>query len=470
MDKLLVWEIIAGLNPLERKEAGFFLDSPFFNKREDVKKLYRILSNAIKQGGEVPQREEVFAKIYPELKYDDQKMRLVISYLLKLMEQYLVQVEIKKQPLGQPHYLLSAYRQRKFNRHFQIALKQVDKRLSNQPFRHPEFCMEKYWVEMERYEFLSTAGRTQELNLQAVEDELTAATVAFKLRHFCMLRSHEAVFNTQYEVAFQEEILKAASSEKMQSTPAIKLYYYCYQALFSEASNDGNFLKFKDLLLESVQLFPRGEMRGLYLSAINFCIKKINQNIELYYREAHELFRSGLESGLLIEKGRIDRFTYNNIVGLSIRIPEVWEWVEWFVEEYRDYLEPEHREPYFSLSSARLEFARKNYDAALVYLQKADYRDLINNLVAKTIQMKIYFEKDEYELLETHLRSMHMFIRRNRKLGYHRENWTNIVKYTRKLMEVNPFDGTAIQSLKEEIKAEEILTEKEWLLSMCNEQ
>ena len=464
MQKTLVWEIIAGLSVPEKREAGLFLASPFFNRREDVRHIFRLLAGAAKKGKQAPSRQAVFGQVFPSVKYSDQKMRLSVSYLFKLLEQFLVQKEMQADPLRQPHLLLSAYRRRSLPRHFQTSLKQVEKRMAKQPLRHPGFHFGKYLVEQERYRFLSGSGRTQALNLQSVENELTAATVAMKLRQACLMRSHEAVFNTQYEVALLHEVLAEAKKAEMEKVPAVKLYLSCFRALFSEEKNDGNFLKFKSLLFESVHLFPKSEMRDLYLLAINYCIKKINENAHMYYREAHDLYRSGLETELLVEDGKLSRFTYNNVVGLSIRIPDVWEWVEWFVEAYRDHLEPEHRESYFSLSSARLEFARKNYDRALLHLQRADYRDLINNLVAKTLQMKIYFEMEEHGLLESHLRTMRMFIRRKKKLGYHRENWSNIVRYTRKLMELNPFDEEARQVLRSEIKAEEILTEKEWLL------
>ena len=464
MQNTLAWEIMAHLNPKELRAACLFISSPYFNRRKDIHELHSLLDKAVRNKKPAPNRKELFGKIFPEKKYVDQKFRLLLSDLLKLLERFLSLQEWQDNPLGQPHWLLSAYRRRKLGRHFQTTMKQVEKKLAKQPLRHPDFFWENFLIERERYRFLSGEGRTQELNLQAVENQLTTATVALKLRQICLSRSHETVFNTRYEIAFMDEVLAAAQTPAMQKVLAIRLYLLCYQALFSEKASDDKFLAFKALLFESLSAIPKAELRGLYLLAINFCIKKINENVDQYYREAHELYRSGLQSELLVEDGKMSRFTYNNIVGLSIRIPEVWNWVEWFVKAYRDYLEPEYRAPYFNLSSARLEFVRKNYDTALHHLQQADYRDLINNLVVKTLQMKIYYETQELDLLESHLRTMGMFIRRNKKLGYHRENWSNIVNFTRKLIDLNPFDKSARQALYNEIEAKEILTEKKWLL------
>jgi hypothetical protein len=144
-----------------------------------------------------------------------------------------------------------------------------------------------------------------------------------------------------------------------------------------------------------------------------------------------------------------------------------WAWAEWFVAAYKDYLEPSQREAAFSLNSARLAFARRLYDDALLLLQRADYKDLIHSMVAKTLQLKIYFEKQEWELLDAQLKTMRMFIRRNKRMGYHHKNWQNIVRFTQKLTELNPFDAARRTALISEIEKEDILTEKQWLLEQA---
>ena len=67
-------------------------------------------------------------------------------------------------------------------------------------------------------------------------------------------------------------------------------------------------------------------------------------------------------------------------------------------------------------------------------------------------------------MLEAHLNAMNNFIRRKRVLGYHKDNYLNIIRYTKKIMALKPYDKAAIQNLVAEIEAEEKLTEKRWLL------
>ena len=98
-------------------------------------------------------------------------------------------------------------------------------------------------------------------------------------------------------------------------------------------------------------------------------------------------------------------------------------------------------------------------------MQEVDFKDHLFNLAAKVIQMKIYFESEELDILDSHLDAMQMYILRKKVIGYHKTNYKNIIKMTRKLLKIKPGDFSAKNILKDEINNAEILTEKKWLLN-----
>lgn len=463
MQNTLVFEIISQLSKPEQREVRNFLASPFFNQRKDVRDLFEFLLKSPIP----PNREDTCDVISPGQPFDDQLLRLTHSYLLKLLEQYLILKERQAQPLSDAHHLLSAYRRRKLPRHFEKTQRAVTKAFENQPLRHPAYYFESYFLENQKYLHLLESGRTKELNLQVVENQLTTATLAMKLRQACLLRSHQAVFKTPYRIDLLEATLTLAEQAPYSKQPAVLVYRLCYIALF-RAEGDLYFSAFKSALFEHENRFPKEEIASLYLLAINFCIKKINANQHSYLREALDLYKQGLRTELLLEDGHISRFAYNNITGIALRLADELQWTEWFVTTYRSNLEPGVQEAAFSLNAARLAFAKRRYDEALTYLQRADYKDFINGMNARILQLKIYFEKQELELLDAHLRTLRMFIRRNKRMGYHHRNWSNIVHFTQKLLELSPFDDAQRNSLQLAIEAEEVLTEKEWLLEKLN--
>ncbi|MFT4761188.1 MAG: hypothetical protein ACI9LN_003170 [Saprospiraceae bacterium] len=389
-------------------------------------------------------------------------MRLLLSYFSKVQEQFLVVEKMMGNDLEQQALLLSAYREKNLNRHFQKALKRSEKELNKQTFRHPKYHFSNFKLEQEKLLFQAKSRRTRALNLQNLEDNLDHAFLSMKLRQACTSLSHQAVFNTQYHITLMAEILEKVRQPHFINIPAITVYYHCYLALF-EANNEAHFQNFKQVLFENTGRFPKEEMRSLYLLVINFCIKKINANQYIYLREALDLYKKGLEEEILLEDQKLSRFSYNNMVGISLRLGD-FHWAAWFVETYKNNLDASYREVTYSLSSARLEFERKNFNRALSHLQKSDYNNLINSILAKILLLKIYYETKETDLLFSHLKTMQMFIRRNKKTGYHYENWGNIIRYTQRLMELNLFDKKAVEELQELIQKEAILTEKRWLL------
>jgi len=461
MQRSLIWDLIKQFSTQEWRDFRRFLKSPYFNTREDLLTLFEYLMK--KRSLDIPpSRESVFMEVFPNRQFDKTEMRLMLSYLFRLLEQFLRIEENEKNIATQKNSLLSIYRNRNLQRQLRKTLNQTQKLHKNSNQQHPEYYLEAYYLEREEYDILSSVGRTQELNLQEVEDSLDSAFISFKLRQACLTRAHEAVFNTKYDVRLLKELLDIAQSDAFENVPAIVVYSYCYRALY-DAPTEENFRLLREKLIEVTPSFPQNEIRTLYLLAINYCIKQINKAQLIYLKEALDLYKSGLDNNLLLNNGFLSRHAFNNIVGISLRLGD-FAWTETFVNKYKSALPAPYRAAAFQLNSGRLAYARKEYDKALIHLQKSDYRDILDNMVAKILQIKIYYETDEFDLLQSHLKTVEMYIRRNKKISYHYTNWRNIIRYTQRIVEVNHFDKAAVEKLRTAIKKEGILTEKDWLL------
>ena len=99
---------------------------------------------------------------------------------------------------------------------------------------------------------------------------------------------------------------------------------------------------------------------------------------------------------------------------------------------------------------------------------QADYDDILLTLVAKTMLLKIYYELDEINALDSLLGSMHTYLQRKKVMGYHQSNYKNIIRYTRRLLRVAPYDDNQKQKLKAEIEQTNPLTERKWLLEQLD--
>lgn len=454
---------LATLQKREWRELSAFVRSPFFNKRAEVARLFDYLEEQLPSWRQPPDKQAVFEQLFPGRPYDPQAMRQLMSWLMQLTEQYLAYQSWQEDPHGERLQLARAYRRRKLDDHFVQTVTDAEARQRKLPLRHAGYYHNTYQLHEERYQWEAAQLRTGKHNLQEIGDYLDISFIARKMRLVCLALAHQAVYKADYEFALLDAVLQDLRQRpQLLESPAVAVYYYGYHAL-THQEDTSHFQVFKQAIFEHKPAFPIEEWRDLILLAINYCIRKLNEGHEQFAEEGLSLYQEGLASGLLLNEGILSRFAYRNIVAMGLKVG-AFDWVERFIHEYKNALEKKHSESMYSFSLARLAYERGDLAQALALLQKADYADLLLNLAAKTLLIKIYYKLDEWDPLQAHLDAMKNFILRKRLLGYHRQNYLNMVRYTKKLLAVNFYDRAAIDALRHAIVHEEVLTEREWLL------
>jgi hypothetical protein len=408
--------------------------------------------------------DKAFGILFGNRPYDDAKLRLAFSHLLSLLEKYLIFIENDADEPQNRLRLAAAWRKRGASRAFLAALRDARKHLDARPWRDAGYFDAANRLDWEQYRFESSERRTEALNLQAVSDNADAAFCLQKLQLACLALSHQTVYK---EAAYRIDLLDAALAFAARHThiPALALYFQCYRFLSDSPDAEAAFQAFHELLQTHSNHLPPDEQRTLYLLAINYGIRKLNTAGGAWPRATLTLYQSALERNLLLENGLLSRFAFNNMVAIALRLGEL-VWAEQFILGHKHELERHYRETTAGLNLARVAYARGDRAAALRHLQYADYKDLLNNLIAKTLQLKIYYETGEYALLDSHLASMKNYIRRHTTIGYHRSNYSRIVYFTEKLMALNFRDEKAVEALRKRIEEEPLLSEKAWLLEM----
>lgn len=460
MDKSSLLTLIRAYTPVEIRELRKFLQSPFFNQRTDVTRLFEYLVNS----GEAD-KDTAWIKVFgKEAPYEEQKMRLLMSYLHGLLEQYLTVKALLSDPLGTQIHLATAYRKRKMNTAFERVRKNLDKTLETQALRNAAFHERLYLLDWEAHQVAYPQNPTDVSLLRSASKSLDAAYLAKKLQIVCLLAAHQTVYKTDTEEDWEEELVARTEQSDFAVLPAVSIYLHCYRML-RDPANESHFQHFKSILLQKDEAFTSEELHGLFILAINYCVRRLNAGETAFNREALDLYKEGLRKNYLLEEGILSRFTYHNIVAIGLQVGEL-DWVGYFIQEYRNRLERRYRESVFSFNLARLAYAERNYDQLLELLQKANYRDPLHNLAAKTLLLKTYFELGELDSLQYLLDAMRNYIQRKRVLGYHRTNYLNIIRYAEKILRLPPQDRMAATALREAIEKEEVLSEKAFLLKL----
>lgn len=462
MEKSRLLRLLRTLSAAEMRDLKKFTQNPFFNQRREVPALLDLLEKSLKTAKAVPDKERAFRELFGKTDYNDHRVRLAMSFLYQLSGQFLaVQSFLNDQPRYRRH-LATIFRQRNLRESFAKTWEEAAAAQQALPVRNADFFEEDYQLLLEKHRFAVEAQTVDRLDFQELSDRLDHAFLARKLWQACFMLSHQSVSDARYSFGLLDAALLHIERSNALDVPAISIYYHCYRAL-TEPAEPRHFQQFKSLLMQYDASFPVEELRDLYILAINFCIRQYNAGNQAYLSEQFEFYKKGFENKYFLSDGILSRYTYQNAATIGLVLHEL-EWVDRFIHDYRDALREEHRESLFSFNLARLEYRRSDPGKALQLLQKAEYKDIMLGLAAKTLQMKIFYELQEYDLLESHLQAIRAFIRRRKMARYQLENYLNTVNFTQKLLETNIFDKEARAALRREIEATKAVAEKEWLL------
>lgn len=451
------------LNGVEKRALHKFLASPFFNQKQEVSALWAYLNEDYAQNPEGFSTEVAFQKMYPGQVYDAALLRYAMSWLLQNIEHFLAYRQMQGNKLDSMLALATVYRNKNLGKHFDHIMRQATQELAQKNAQDANYYRDKYRLEFEQYSFVESQVRSASNNLAEVGRALDVHLLALKLRQSCLQLAHQAVYNAHYDYSFLPALLQYLENSEYLQLPAIRPYYYCYRALTE--NNEYFFRQFTAEINTPAALHDQRESRTLYLLAINFCIRQINEARELYVQQAFDLYQRGIESRILLENGKLSRFAYKNAVALGLSLRE-FDWADTFIETYKDLLEPRYRDAYYCYNKARLFFTQKNYRQAMPLLVQVDDSDLLLNLDAKVMLLKMYYETAEFDALDSLLSSFRTLVNRQRMIGYHKAFYIGIIRYTQKLLHLNPNDKKAIEKLRQEVEKADRLPEKKWVLEM----
>jgi hypothetical protein len=86
------------------------------------------------------------------------------------------------------------------------------------------------------------------------------------------------------------------------------------------------------------------------------------------------------------------------------------------------------------------------------------------NLEARKMLLKIYFEQGASDALESTLENLLTWLRRHGEIGYHREMYRNLARFTGRLLRLSPGDEAQRGRLTKKIRDTPLVAERAWLL------
>ena len=452
--------LLRTFDPSERRAFRLWLQSPVHFQRTDGQRLYELMER--QNFGELD-RTVLFAQLFDE-PYDDARFRQTLHFLRRAAEDFLLHrhhAERDRRELDLSR-LLAARGLPKLSTQL---LRRAHKRWAEQPLRHYPALLHRYELEFETYNREIRQQRAPAEQLARVAGSFEDAFLANRLRLACTQISHRRAFAGDADEGMLPFLLPYLEA-RAELPPVVRVYYLLYRS-FAAPEADW-FARFQAELAAQQTVFDERERRDLYLLGINFCIAKIHAGDATFRATMLGMYRAALDENLLIENGQFSRFAFKNIVTLALAAGE-FDWTEQFIHTYRDYLPAAHRDNLANLNLARLYYDRQDYDRARAVLPPADHADVMTNLNARTLLLKIYYEENALRALESHLESTRTYLRRHRPDVEKTTMYKNLFSCTKQLLQLTPYRRRAVEKLRDRVEQLPQLAERAWLRERVGE-
>lgn len=450
------------LSKEEIKDLAKWLDSPIHNQRKDVVQLFSFLRKYSHSNSKI-KPNIIWSSISPNVPYDNKLLRYTMSYLQQQILDFLAYNHWAKDDLRRNLDLIKSLREHRTHKHFYKYFDLASERIENQNLRDASFFYHSYHLNYEKYEYEISQNRNTAQEFSKFSTQLTLYFVISLLKQRCAVFSHKAMTTKDEDKDIPDDILELLATKYMQTSPVVLLYFSIYNLLKNYDENIYQDVK-TNLPLQLIY-FPTNEQRDLILLTINFCIRLWNNGRSDFLKEAVDWYQIGLDTKALFENGVLSRFTFKNVIVAAI-VMQDFKKAEQFVNIYQPFLEEKFRENTVNYCLSLIYFRQSDYTKAMNLLQKSDFDDVLHNLDARRMLLRIYYDLDEIDALLSHIDSFKVYIKRQKNIGYHGVNYLNLIKYTTKIIKNNK-NKKILEKIKSEIIVEKNVAEKDWLLEIC---
>lgn len=490
--------ILADFSPIELNRLEKFLRSPFFCTDARVVKLFEILREAYPDFQEEMLHKSFIARRlfgnevidYQKEKGFYPKLRLLCTYLLRLIYDYLTQIEMEKRPDLKRWLLLTAMDERDHLNDFGRLADQGRRHMNEIPFPEAEHYLFRYLQEEVSFQVDQT--RLNPRFIDTALNDLDHFYMIKKLRLSCLALQLEGLSRRRFKLNTLSSMLSYSEEYPFSNfVPAI--YANLFRCLMHLREEEYVLTKktyrsckkllsqlLKELRSEWNPSHPwRETITELFRLSISITNRLARYGWAEYYHELLYLYNQMIEYDLLIYENQINPNEYKNIITLALRTGNV-AWAENFLYQYQNYLPNPVKEDAFQYNFAHISLYQKDYRAVHRVLFQTQFIDPFYNLDARVIQLKAYYEAYEYgkdgsyEQMQDFFRACQNFLRylkREKKVAKNQHPaYKQFIRFLQALFYIKSRERDNLDRVGEDLRETPFVIEKIWLVAKCEEQ
>lgn len=469
--------ILAKFSSKEMKDFGEFVKSPFFNKNENVVKLYTYVRKYYPDFKDKKlEKEYVYKKLFSKGKYNDGFMRTTMYNLGKLAEDYLAYINFSKDELNKGINLLTELNERKLEKIFLKYFFEIEEALNEQAYQGDGFFYKKYlmqeqmeeymdWSKFKNKDFKNFTDKTTTY----IDDDLTTFYLIKILNHYRFLLDRMQYNQFKYNHELIDSIVNYLIEKDTHYKNKLKVKLHLYEVLLGKEGKDEYYNILKDILINKKNELSHSDRYSLHNIMQTHCVNKGYRGDIKYASERFELYKICVEQKLYSASEHIyfDDLMFANIALTGIARKE-FAWTEDFIEKYKNELSPDNKEVVISYSKARLCFMQGKFEEALIQLNSIKtIKHIQFKMPIRDLTLMIYYELLMYPQAHYQIDSYRHFLANNKAslsdIRFERIN--NFLKYYTRLVKASEkkSKNEANKIILELEKITNVL-EKKWLI------
>lgn len=438
-----------------------FLAADYFGASAPLRRLLTYLLQLYPDWEELLRtKERLFAQSFPGEPYEDKRLRYLFTDACRFVELFW-NVNAYEANSGQQELdLLREFSERGLNKLYESQLRRMKKAQEQRPYTQAKDYYTDYQMQaLAEEHFERQRLRRFDRNIEQAADTLDRFYFFQQLTYACGMLERQNILEGTYNLPFTAAWLEHLRGRAFFGDPQIELFHAILQM---QRHDDEEYFRQLIQQLRRVQLIASPEvLRSAYLAAINYCARHIRKGKQSYVEAALDLYREGLENQVLLNKGQLSPWTFNNVIKLALRLKR-YDWIPEFMRSFEELLPDKFRADAVAFNQAELYYYTQRLPEAQEALLQVSYTDLNYYLGARVLLAKIYFEQDDMEPLLSLLAAFMMFLKRNRKLSQNlRKTYLNFCEL---LFQITKRRPKKAESLRQRIRQTQPLTDRQWLL------
>ncbi|HAD14039.1 MAG TPA: hypothetical protein DCF33_16570 [Saprospirales bacterium] len=399
-----------------------FVQSPFFNDgsyARDVTALWDYLRPfAPDFPAPGPSIEAAYAFIYPEKHFVNGKVEVLMSKLHQLAKQFAAHITEGHFTTPAPLRLAEFYLNTGLPNRAENILEKLRAEQSKQPVHDAPYWATQFLIEWQTHRLDNL--RQNNHDHESLHEALRVLhhgylILALEFLNSLFFSRRKSNVEDHFAELMADGIPAAVSITDLETEPVLRLLSRGFEFVrFPEKHDQSSIEQVLNELQRDNALLPRAISRTLFAYLRNHCTWRYNQGDTSYASLLLNLFKSGVENGMLFEDdGQIQASTLLNLVQTGLVCGE-YEWVKSVLDLCRNRIVGvPNPDEFFNYNLANYYYHLKQYDTALDLLQDSS-DNMFSGLMARKLELKIYYETDSI-LLDSKIDNFKLFIFRQRK-------------------------------------------------------